>query len=82
MKKPWELFEQYGVTPEWQEELGQYYGEYEADGGRYRIWVEDVTSIEEKMKLISREDLAGCASWKLGLEDPEVWHVIASYLEQ
>ena len=81
MRKPWELFEQYGVTSQWNEELGQFYGEYEADGGINRIWVEDVKSIEEKMKLVSQADLAGCAAWKLGLEDPDVWSVIASYLK-
>ena len=82
MGRPWELFAQYGVTPQWQEDLGQYYGEYYADGGKYRIWVEDVRSIEEKMKLISQADLAGCAAWKLGLETSDVWEVIASYLDQ
>ena len=31
----------YGKKAEWDEETGQYYGEYEKGGATYRVWLED-----------------------------------------
>lgn len=62
----------------WQQELGQYYGEYsdsDTDELSY-IWLEDEDSLSLKMELIKANDLAGVACWKLGLEDEDVWSVI------
>lgn len=60
----------------WQEELGQYYGEQETDGGIKLIWMEDETSIGLKMELIKEADLAGVACWKLGFEPESIWDVV------
>ena len=68
-----------GVTPVWQEETGQYYGEYKSEGATYKIWLEEETSIEEKVKLAHENALAGISAWKLGMEKEEVWNVIQKY---
>lgn len=68
-----------GVSAVWDEELGQYYGTYEKDGATIKIWLEEDKSIEEKMKVIEQNQLAGVAGWKLGLEKKSVWDVIAQY---
>lgn len=60
----------------WQEELGQYYGEKESDGGMYCIWMEEERSIEKKMKLIRQNNLAGVACWKLGFEPQDIWDIV------
>lgn len=65
----------------WQKETAQNYGELLTDNGTQKIWMEDETSIEEKMKLIEQYGLAGVASWKLGFERAEVWNVISQYLQ-
>lgn len=65
----------------WNEECAQFYTEYEEDGALYRIWIENDVSIEEKMKLIQENDLAGVAEWKLGFQKNTVWDVINEYLE-
>ena len=44
---------------------------------KYMMWMEDVQSIAEKMKVIRAGQTAGVAEWKLTLEDPEVWPVIS-----
>ena len=54
-----QLLANHGITPIWDEGLGQYYGEYMSDGCRYMVWVEDETSIGRKMKLIQEYGLAG-----------------------
>lgn len=68
------------ATKSWDESTGQYYAEYEKEGAKYKIWLEEEESIEAKMKLIFEADLAGVASWRLGFEKPSVWNVIQKYV--
>ena len=64
------------------DDIKQYYGEYEKDGFTYKMWLEEERSIEEKMKLFDQYDLAGVAGWKIGLEKRAVWEVLDTYLEE
>lgn len=76
-----QLLLDHGVTPEWQEDLGQYYGQYEEDGSTFRIWLEDVESIQLKLEKVAEYGIAGAAFWKLGLESAEVWPVVVKWKE-
>lgn len=69
-----------GLTPAWDETTGQNYAQYEKDGITYEIWLEDDASIEEKMKLVDEFEIAGVASWKLGLEKKSIWDTIIKYV--
>lgn len=69
-----------GVTPEWDEETAQYYGEFQGSDGVYQVWLEEERSIEEKAKLIKEYNLAGVASWRLGYERDEIWEVLLKYV--
>ncbi|MBR4138354.1 MAG: glycosyl hydrolase family 18, partial [Lachnospiraceae bacterium] len=69
-----------GATPEWSEEAGQYYADYENGDSFYQIWLEEERSIEEKAKLIKEYNLAGIASWRLGYEKDEIWDIILKYV--
>ena len=69
-----------GAEPVWSDTDGQYYVQYENDGVTYKIWVEDATSLEEKLKVMQSNNLAGGAFWKLGLEDSSVWDTIIKYI--
>jgi len=74
----------HGITPKYGEETGVNYGEYvsEIDGNYYQIWLEDADAVKGKMKLIAQYELAGVASWKLGLESGiEIWEIINSFLQ-
>ena len=55
----------------WSDTAKQYY--YENNAKTKQIWVEDATSIKEKLKLISDYDLGGSAAWRLGFESDDVW---------
>lgn len=68
------------VTPEWNEEIAQYYGAFEDSDGFYQIWLEEERSIEEKAKLIKEYNLAGIAAWRLGYEKDEIWDIILKYV--
>ena len=69
-----------GAIPVWSDEAGQYYVEYMNSGVTYKIWIEDATSLEEKLKVMQENNLAGGAFWKLGLETSNVWDTIIKYI--
>lgn len=65
-----------GMVLDWDEELGQYYGELQEGNAVYRLWMEEEQSVSRKMDLIWEHGLAGVACWKLGFETPEVWKIV------
>lgn len=69
-----------GVSTAWDDNAGQYYGEYTKGDVTYKIWVEDETSIEEKLKVMDKYNLAGAAFWKKGFDSTGVWNIIAKYM--
>ncbi len=81
MEKSLTYIKQNGMDLYWHEGSGQNIASLEGDNALYTIWVEDEMSIEAKMKLIKEYDLAGVASWKLGLESKAVWPIISEYLK-
>lgn len=68
-----------GITPVWVDNFGQNYGEYTEGETVVRIWLEDSTSIEAKLKLINEYNLAGVAAWRIGLENGDIWNTIIKY---
>ena len=71
----------HGISLHWDSEAGQNVGSSEDENARYSIWAEDEKSVEEKMKVITRYDLAGVACWRLGLERKSIWEIIKKYYE-
>lgn len=74
------LVEANGAEMIWLEDYGLNYAEYENSGSIYQIWLEDITSLEQKLKVLSKYELAGGAFWKLGLENSAVWDTIMKYI--
>jgi len=70
-----------GVTPTWDETTQQNYAEWNADGNTYKIWLEDESSLEAKLKVMKEYDLAGAAEWKIGFEKDGIWELIAQYIK-
>lgn len=75
-----EMIQTAGAKAEWDDKTKQNYAEWETDGGTYKIWLEDSKSIEEKMKLIKENNLAGVAEWRLGWEKSGIWDIILQYV--
>ena len=69
------------VEPVWDGSVGQNYAEFEKDNTTYQIWIEDAQSLEEKVKLIPKYDLAGVAQWRLGFESSDIWSTISENLK-
>lgn len=77
MKDAGAILDENGAAAEWDEETCQYYAEYDRDGMHYRIWLEEERSLSEKAKRVWQAEVAGIATWRLGLETAEVWDVFA-----
>lgn len=69
-----------GAQTEWDDTTKQNYAQWETEDGTYKIWLEDTKSLEEKLKLIKSDNLAGVAEWKLGWENSDVWDMILQYV--
>lgn len=70
-----------GAEITWDDTVKQNYAEWtDADGAVYKIWIEDATSLEEKLKLMKEFKLAGTAAWKLGFENSDIWELIVKYV--
>ena len=69
------------IEKEWDEDLKQYYVEYEEDGLIHKMWIEDENSIGEKLNLVEKYKLAGAAYWTKDRESEEVLDVISEKLQ-
>lgn len=69
-----------GAEQVWLDDIGQNYVEYKNNGVTYKIWIEDATSLEEKLKVMTSHNLAGGSFWKLGLETSSIWDTIIKYI--
>ncbi len=78
----------FDVLPEnqvatWDEELKQYYVEYEEDGKKYKMWVENEKSVGEKINLANQYNLAGIAFWEKDREtNDEFWTFVKEQLNK
>lgn len=67
----------------WDEELKQYYVEYEEDGNKYKMWVENEKSIGEKINLANQYNLAGIAFWEKDREtNDDFWTFVKEQLNK
>lgn len=80
MKRTDKVLEQFGAEAKWDSKTGQNYAQWEKDGATYKIWLEDEKSIEEKLKVMKANKLAGTAVWKLGFESQGLWELILKYV--
>ncbi len=40
------------------------------------LWYEDVTSLQEKLQLLTSNNVRGMSAWVLGMEDPRLWNIL------
>ncbi len=69
-----------GAQTEWDDTTKQNYAQWEADGGVYKIWLEDSRSLEEKLKVVKANGLAGVAEWSLDMESSGICDLILQYV--
>jgi spore germination protein YaaH len=68
-----------GVEAASQPETGLLYAERSEGPDTYRIWIEDETSMKQRVELARSYGLAGIAAWRRGFESSLVWDIIQAY---
>lgn len=77
-----ELLTSKGITATWDETTCQNYASYTEESVNYEIWLEDAASIETKINIMKKHDIAGVAGWRLGLESAATWDKIAMFMQE
>lgn len=82
-----DIIAQKQLTPIWDEKAKQYYATYtdlNSEGVEVvkKVWIEDASSISEKVKIANQLGLAGVATWRRGYETPDIWTTIQNTLNQ
>ena len=80
MDQAQQVISENNVETYWDKTTSQNYGKYDIDNSTYQIWIEDSQSIAEKVKLVSKYNLAGVSAWKLGFQNSGIWQVISDNL--
>ena len=80
MHRAEEIIENYDAEISWDEEAGQHVARYEKDNLTYIMWLENETSMRQRLELVNKYQLAGVAAWRRGLEKPEIWDLFVDKL--
>ncbi len=72
---------EHNPTTTYQEETGLLYAEKTVGNKTYKVWIEDKDSVEKRVQLVNKYNLAGVAAWSRGFETPDIWHTIANTIE-
>ena len=70
------------VEKQWDDELKQYYIEYKSGKNTIKMWIEDGTSIKEKVSLVTKYNLGGTSCWRKDMETSNIWTIIREELEK
>ena len=77
-----EYLKNHSIEAKWDEVTCQNYGEYQSGNSYFQVWLEDAESIKVKLSVMDNYNIGGVAEWRLGLETPSVWEVIADYVNK
>lgn len=71
-----------GTEKVWNDDLKQYYVEYEKNGSIYKMWLEEEESIKAKFDLMHKYNLAGAAYWQKDFESSDIWTVVKEQINK
>ena len=80
MKTTPALLEEAGAEIKLDPASGLNYAEWESEGVVYKIWIEDTSSLEARLKFMKQYNLAGISAWRLGYESADAWDLILKYV--
>lgn len=70
------------VEKQWDDDLKQYYVEYQSGKNTKKMWIEDGKSIEAKVSLVTKYKLGGTSGWEKDRETSNIWTIIKNELEK
>lgn len=76
------LINEFGSVVEWDDTAKAPHFSYTgSDKVKHQVWFENRQSLQYKLNLVNKYDLAGIALWKLGQEDQSSWDAIKNSLK-
>jgi len=66
------------LTPVYDPKTGQNVVEYPAGGSKFKVWLEDETSLGMRLDLMDQYKLPGLGFWSVDFANEEVWEIIKS----
>ena len=69
------------LTKQYDEKSGQNYAEYTKGNITYKLWIEDSTSMKNRVDLINKYELSGLSGWQKGLETDDIWKTIKNNIK-
>ncbi|MCK9479214.1 MAG: glycosyl hydrolase family 18 protein [Firmicutes bacterium] len=70
------------VNAVYDESTGQNYASWETNGVLFEIWLEDETSIKNRIALTKKYNLAGIASWSKDFANSSIWEFINNEIKE
>lgn len=80
MQTSFDWISNHGITTEWDETTCQNYGQLQSGTALFEVWLEDTASLQVKLSIMEKYNLAGAAAWRLGLETSDVWSLLEAYM--
>ena len=71
-----------GVEKTWNEDLKQYYVEFQRNAATYKMWIEDAESIKAKFDLMNKFKLGGAAYWQKDFESSDIWDIVETEINK
>lgn len=68
--------ERYGAKIKYDIEAQESTYTYVENGVTHIVWFEDARSFAAKLNIVLQENIPGIGVWRLGLEDPRIWHLL------
>lgn len=75
MNEAQQFVKEHGISLVYDDSVGQNTGTVEDGETRYSIWMEDKTSLRNRLMLVDEYNLAGAAAWRIGDETSDIWIV-------
>ncbi|MCR8846272.1 glycosyl hydrolase family 18 protein [Paenibacillus sp. SC116] len=76
MKSTEEWMKEHKAKPTYSESTGQNYAEVSEGNVKYRVWLEDETSIKARLKMAKELDLAGFGVWARSFGNEKAWELL------
>ena len=82
MESAEKFIEKYSIEIKYDNKMKLNFGEVESKDKLYKIWLEDMDSLNKRIDIAKNAKLAGVASWRKGLEKKEVWELLNRKLDK
>lgn len=82
MHRAAEIIEDNNAVITWDDTSGQNLASFQIGNRTYKLWLEDSTSMKQRLELVDKYQLAGIAAWRRGLEKLEIWELIEQHFSE